>query len=98
MGYKEDPEGNKLKDLPAIGEMVKVFDYGIAQYEKRSGDVKLFNECIKDAKVANTAAATKLIDEFTVYKKQVMAELLTLSDPELQDEKIKEYHTGVAKL
>jgi len=108
--YKEDPEGNKLKDLPAIGEMVKdfekkfteisvkIFDYGIAQYEKRSGDVKLFNECIRDAKVANTAAATKLIDGFTVYKKQVMAELLTLSDPELQDEKIKEYHTGVAKL
>ncbi|XP_002128801.2 dynein regulatory complex subunit 3-like [Ciona intestinalis] len=105
--YKEDPEGMKLSMLPGLQDMLKdfqdkfvevcmkIFEFGMKEYEKRCKEMREFNTCIQDAEAANKRQAVAVIDAFEEYKKKLFAELLVTSDAEIQERKMNEYHEGV---
>lgn len=49
----------------------QIFDFGIAEHEKREEEVKSFWECVEEAKQDNKRLGMVHIDEFTDAKKRV---------------------------
>lgn len=49
----------------------QIFDFGIAEHEKREEEVKSFWECVEEAKQDNKRLGMVHIDEFTETKKRV---------------------------
>ncbi len=81
--YAEDAEGQKLNSMPGVDELMmvykekfsgicqQVFELGIGKHEERVQEVRMFWECINEAKQENKDLGTSHISHFMEYKKQV---------------------------
>ena len=49
----------------------KIFEFGIKEHERRAKEVEDFRNCIDEAKDDNRSSASKLIDSFEDYRKNV---------------------------
>ncbi len=85
--YEEDSEGQKLSSMPGVDELLlvykekctgicfQIFEYGLGEHEKRMEEVRMFWECVEDAKVENKDVGTTQINGFLDYKKKVLMSL-----------------------
>lgn len=49
----------------------QIFEYGLEKNAERQAEVKMFWECVEEAKQENKEMGMKKIKEFTEYKKEV---------------------------
>ncbi len=88
--YAEDAEGQKLNSMPGVDELMmvykekfsgicqQVFELGIAKHEERVQEVRMFWECINEAKQENKDLGMSHISQFMEYKKQVQFSLKSI--------------------
>ncbi len=81
--FAEDTEGQKLNETPGAAELLndyhdkfvnvckEMFAFGKEQKDTRMTEVKEFWKCLLEAKELNTLEATKQINIFTEWKKNV---------------------------
>ncbi|KAK3578006.1 hypothetical protein CHS0354_037388 [Potamilus streckersoni] len=110
MMYSDDAEGNRLKEMPGVDELIltfkekfvaicyQMFEFGLQENEKRQEEVAQFWECVEEAKLENKEMGMKTIADFMVYKKKAFQELGQISDSTLLDTKVKEFNTQVSEL
>lgn len=108
--YADDPEGNKLNQIPGVDEMLVVFkeklmgvcrqlfDFGLHEYEKRKAEVDMFWECVNEAKQENKEMGMDAINAFMKDKKAIFADLVQLTDIKMVDNKLQEYNDEVTAL
>lgn len=58
---------------------LQIFEFGIAEHEKREEEVKSFWECVEEAKQDNKRLGMMHIDDFTEMKKKVNHIICTCS-------------------
>ncbi|KAL8623453.1 hypothetical protein ACOMHN_061966 [Nucella lapillus] len=103
--YSEDAEGQKLKEMPGVDEILKftaicqqLFEYGLQEHKKREAEVAMFWDCVDDAKTENKDVGMRAVDTFLLEKKQLFAELSQVTDPKLLEQRVSEYNTHVTEL
>ncbi len=81
--YAEDTEGQKLNTIPGTEDLLngykdkfsaichQIFEHGLARHKERMLEVKMFWECVDEAKSENKDLAAAHINTFMEYKKQV---------------------------
>ena len=82
--FSEDPEGQKLRNIPGGEELFnefmlkfvecskEMYVFGIKQKDVRDKEVGEFWKCINDVKQSNTLDATRMINEFMETKRRVL--------------------------
>ncbi|GFN98389.1 dynein regulatory complex subunit 3 [Plakobranchus ocellatus] len=98
--YADDPEGNKLNQIPEKLMTVcqQLFEFGLQEYEKRKAEVDMFWECVNEAKQENKEMGMDAIKEFMKEKKRIFAELVHMTDTKMVDNKLQEYNDQVTSL
>ncbi|KAK3789570.1 hypothetical protein RRG08_016249 [Elysia crispata] len=108
--YADDPEGNKLNQIPGVDEMLVVFkeklmavcqqlfEFGLQEYDKRKAEVDMFWECVNEAKQENKEMGMDAINEFMKDKKRIFVEMVQMTDTKMVDNKLQEYNDQVTAL
>ncbi|KAK6171385.1 hypothetical protein SNE40_019585 [Patella caerulea] len=108
--YAEDSDGQRLNEMPGVDELLagfkekflgvcqKIFEYGLSENEKRQAEVNQFWECVEEAKTENKEAGMKIIGTFFEERKRVLAELGTITDNQVIDDKIEAYQSQINEL
>lgn len=108
--YSEDAEGQKLKEMPGVDEILvvfsekftatcqQIFEYGLQEHKKREVEVAMFWECVEEAKAENKELGMKAVEEYMLEKKRMSTELGQVTDPKLMEQRVSEYNTRVTEL
>ncbi|CAL1542806.1 unnamed protein product [Lymnaea stagnalis] len=108
--YADDPEGNKLNEIPGVDEMLiiykeklvavckELFSFGLLEHDKRKAEVDMFWECVNEAKLENKQEGMKAIEEFNIEKKRLFSEIQQLTDAKLMEIKVMEFNTLISEL
>ncbi|XP_059139602.1 dynein regulatory complex subunit 3-like isoform X2 [Physella acuta] len=108
--YADDPEGNKLNEIPGVDEMLvffkeklvnvckELFNFGLQEYEKRKAEVDMFWECVNEAKLENKQEGMKAIADFNSKKKLIFLEIQSLTDSKLMEAKLRGYNDMISQL
>lgn len=108
--YAEDKEGQKLNEMPGLEDQLhsfkekfmqictQIFDFGIAEHEKREEEVKSFWECVEEAKQDNKRLGMVHIDEFTETKKRMLLEMSQMSDHKMVEQYARDYNDKIQVL
>ncbi|CAD5116352.1 DgyrCDS5252 [Dimorphilus gyrociliatus] len=109
--YAEDPEGMKLNKIPTVDEMIsnyreefneicrEIFEFGLKMHVERQAEVKMFWECVREAKETNKQLGINKIEEFMEYRKRVLPELLIEPGENHEEQEAhEEYQKTIDKL
>ena len=108
--FAEDSEGQKLNFMPTVDEItmdyrekftsicVQIFEFGLVEHQKREDEVKMFWECLNEAKDDNKKMGLQHIEEFLDFKKKLWADLANMTDQNVIEDKVTEYNKNVAEL
>lgn len=108
--YSEDAEGQKLKEMPGVDEILvgfsekftaicqQIFEYGLQEHKKRDAEVAMFWECVGEAKSDNKEMGMKAVNEFMLEKKRMFTELGQVTDPKMMEQRVSEYNNHVTEL
>lgn len=90
--FVEDAEASKLAQLPGMSNMlasfeenftkicVSLFEYGLADSEKRKSEIQLFYAAMHEACETNRNDSIEHIQKFDKMKTKVLSELITVHD------------------
>jgi len=108
--FFEDAEGEKLSRQPGVPPLlvelkakfteicINLFNFGLAELERRNKEMEAFDACIDEAKEENKQSAMGHIARFHDYQLKVFAELTTSNDAKQVEEVIAEYNRDVSDL
>ena len=85
--FVDDPEGPKLAALPGVDELLatykdkftnicqEMFEFGLAEHQKRQDEVESFFTCISEAAQDNKNDGVGHIQKYLVFKRKVLLEI-----------------------
>lgn len=108
--FLEDSEASKLAQLPGMADLlavyedkfasisVQLYEFGLGERIKRRDETDSFLASMKDAFDNNKQGSVKHIETFEKLKTKVLADLLTVSDPDILEKKLGELSDEVTSL
>lgn len=108
--YSEDTEGQKLKQMPGVDEILivfaekfnavtlAIFEFGLQEYQKREEEINLFWSCVEEAKQENKEMGMAAVEKFMGEKKAMFQELAQITDPKVIEQRVGDYNTVVTEL
>ncbi|XP_049324166.1 dynein regulatory complex subunit 3 [Astyanax mexicanus] len=108
--FADDAEESRLASLPGVPKLLEtyqtelvalcmqIFETGLIQHAERKNEGDSFFTCCREAVSDNQQRAAQIVTDFEESRRQVMAEMQKITDPELLEAQRDNYSEKISQL